>query len=130
MLEREMRNNLIIRYRDTCRITPIESPGTLRSIPDLQIRSYTADWWVELKRLDKVFTTQEVRIPWRPGQLKWIEAHYSYGGNVALVLSIFNIFYIVDGIRIWEYYKDIDALKRISSAYGTIEQLPIDLWEV
>ena len=72
MLEKEIRKEVIKRWGDIIRVTRIESPGTRRSIPDLQLRSHTADWWVEIKRYkNKGIAT--IVIPWRPGQLTWLE---------------------------------------------------------
>ena len=135
MLEKDIRKWVVDRWKSTVRITRIESPGTKRSIPDLQLRSNTADWWVEIKRYEKdptyIFTLYTIiDIPWRPGQLSWLKAHAIKDGNVALIFCIRDYFYIIQDIsNILVSYRNIQHLDNCSDYSGYIYDLPDDVWE-
>ena len=130
MLEKDMRKQIIKQWEGVLRVTPIESPGTKRSIPDLQARSRTADWWIELKRTTVMAMTGEIVVPWRPGQRSWLRHHDAKNGNVALVMTLGTTYYIIQSIeRILEYYLSIHHLRNCSSYHGIIWNAPKDLWE-
>ncbi len=78
MLESEMRKMLI---KDLPRVffQPIESHGTV-GIPDLFFLNTTNSMagWAELKEIDDF--RDEVRIPWRPGQHRWMQQYVRNGG--------------------------------------------------
>ena len=128
MLERDMRREVIKKWKGVVRITPIESRETKRSIPDMQLRSRTADWWVELKHNENIGATP-IKIPWRPGQRQWLKAHESMGGNVALIISQKDWFYIItDVLFMLDQYFSIEELKRYS-INGFIDHIPLGIWE-
>ena len=128
MLERDMRHEVIKRFKSVARVTPIESRETMRSIPNMQLRSRTADWWIELKHNENIRATP-IEIPWRPGQRLWLRLHESMGGNVALIFSQRDWFYIfIDSRFMLDQYSSIEELKRYS-INGFIENIPLNLWE-
>lgn len=127
-----MRKQLIDRYLRHTRISRIESMTTGGKIPDLHIRSHTLDWFAELKHVEGIFNAHRpvINTPWRPGQLTWLSNHASYGGNVALVLTIGDMWYIVQEIgNILLFYHNLIHLKQCSNYYGHIHNLPVDIWE-
>ena len=129
MLEKEIRKEIKDKWDKTVRITRIESPGTRRSIPDVQLRSHTADWWVEIKRYENKGIASIV-IPWRPGQLAWLESHADFGGNVALIFCMGRYYFIIQDIKnICASYNGLDHLKNCSDYNGNIWAFPDDVWE-
>ena len=128
MLEKDIRKWVIKRWPNI-RVTRIESPSTKRSIPDLQIRSYTADWWAEIKRYkNKGIAT--IVIPWRPGQLAWLESHASRDGNVALIFCMNEYYFIIQNIKnIHPSYNGLQCLKDCSDYHGYLYDLPDNIWE-
>ena len=128
MLERDMRKD-VVRKWPLLRITPIESGGTRRSIPDMHLRSFTADWWVELKRQEGALT-EPIEVPWRPGQLTWLKNHEAMGGHSALILTRGFWFYIIlHTSNMKEQYSTLDEL--ISYAIsGPLSTIPDDIWEI
>ena len=130
MLEKDMRKQIIEQWEGVLRVTPIESPGTQRSIPDLHARSRTADWWIELKQATVMAMTGEVMIPWRPGQRNWLRHHDTKNGNVALIITIGTTYYIIQSIeRMLKQYYSVLHLQGCSNYYGIIWNAPKDLWE-
>ena len=54
--------------------------------------------WYELKTTDKISKSGVVKPDWRPGQLSWIEEHYTKGGegtDLKLLLWVVNQWYIL-----------------------------------
>ena len=134
MLEKEMRKQIIEQWEGVVRFTPIESPGTQRSIPDMQARSRTADWWIELKRYVStyklIYDNYPISIPWRAGQRTWLRHHDAKNGNVALIYTIGTLYYIIqDMSNILETYENLKHLEQSCSYHGHIWNAPKDLWE-
>ena len=136
MLEYEIRKNIINRWKNHTRITRIESRETQSGIPDLHIRSKTADWWVELKQV-KVAYLGDMIVPWRRGQVTWIHNHTRYNGNAAVIINIDPLYYIVQASNfvdayndILDYYSCIDDLKQRASYHGLLQSMPDDVWEI
>lgn len=130
MLESDMRKQIIKRWKDLIRVTRIESPGT-RSIPDLQIRSFSLDWWVELKHFDnRNPTLYTIAIPWRAGQINWLSHHNSFNGNICLLVTIQDRWYVIQNRwNILREYINLSHLEECSDYYGYIWNLPDSLWE-
>ena len=125
-----MRKQIIEQWEGVLRVTPIESPGTKRSIPDLQARSCTDDWWIELKQATLSAMTDRIVIPWRAGQREWLRHHDAKNGNVALIVSIGTIYYIMQDMSyILREYQGTQHLIRCSTYSGIIWNAPRDLWE-
>ena len=123
-----MRKQIIEQWKGAVRFTPIESPGTRRSIPDLQARSRTLDWWIELKQTELI--SGLIKIPWRAGQMKWLERHESLDGNAALIITIGAYYYIIKKVgKMMQYYKGLAILEKCSDYHGSIWNAPKDLWE-
>ena len=135
MLEKDMRKQIIEQWEGVVRFTPIESPGTQRSIPDMQARSRTADWWIELKQIDVIRfleskVSDPISIPWRAGQRTWLREHDAKNGNVALIISRGSIYYILqDMSNILHKYENHGHLINSCSYHGIIWNAPKDLWE-
>ena len=134
MLEKEMRKQIIEQWEGVVRFTPIESPGTQRSIPDMQARSRTADWWIELKRYEStyklIYDNYPISIPWRAGQRNWLRHHDAKNGNVALIYTIGANYYIMQNMSdILLNYDNIKHLEQSCSYHGIIWNAPKDLWE-
>ena len=128
-----MGKELVKRFDGIARFTRIESRETGRSIPDYQVRSRTADWWVELKNLcaNNIGSSEHLNIPWRPGQLQWMKEHDKYNGHCALVITYNQIYYIIQRASFMlKSYDGFYHLKGMCSYHGTISELPDYVWEM
>ena len=133
MKEVEMGKELVKRFDGIARFTRIESRETGRSIPDYQVRSRTADWWVELKRITEqhICSSGKINIPWRGGQLQWMKEHDKYNGHCAVVINYSYTFYIIT--RVSFMHKSYDGffhLEGLSEYHGTLAELPDYVWEM
>ena len=131
--ETEIGRLLRNRFQGIARIVRIESRETGRSIPDYQIRSNTADWWVELKRITtcNIGSSEYITIPWRAGQQEWLITHAKYGGNVGLIVGFQNkVYVIVNPDYMLKTYDGFSHLESLSVYSGIIYDMPRDLWEI
>jgi hypothetical protein len=67
----------------------IESGGTESGIPDIYFECNFLTGWIESKKITipKKEDTP-VKIPWRPGQLKWLNNHYTNATKHAHKFSV------------------------------------------
>lgn len=127
MLESLMRKKIVGRWGTRHAITPIETPSTVKGVPDLFLQAVGVSWWIELKNIKR----HSSPIPWRVGQLSWIERHTNdrHQGMFALVLSVdIEIFIITRRDCIKKRYSSFRELYHASTSVGTFKELPEDLW--
>lgn len=100
MLEKEMRK-VLFRYLKGAplKIRRIESGDTELGIPDLHVRTEVKDIWIELKQLSSLPIKGNIKIPWRPGQRKWIMDHQELGGTSFLLLTIGTSWFMYSNIK-------------------------------
>lgn len=66
-------------------------------IPDVYTCKDGVVTWYELKVINKVPKSRELKPDWRPGQLAWIREHQMKGGdNVRLILWVIDKWYILE----------------------------------
>jgi hypothetical protein len=69
-------------------IQKIESGGTGLGIPDIFIRTMNKDIWMECKQITWPKRSNEIKIPFQPGQLKWISNYIRLGGTAFLAVLV------------------------------------------
>lgn len=67
------------------KIQRIESPTTGVGIPDEHIRTRHISAWIEFKIVDHL--TEQITIPYRPGQFSWLMNHVELNGDAFLVVG-------------------------------------------
>lgn len=112
-------------------ITPIETRETVRGVPDLHIRSRYLDWFVEHKTVPaNVRASTAIKVPFRPGQIMWMETHHNLRGNVALILHTNRTYhFIMQMVNINSMYVSRNDLMESSDWYGELEDIPVDIWD-
>lgn len=128
MTESKMRKALSEQYGKNHIIQSIESGGTGIGIPDIFFRTQNKEGWIELKQV-RQSAKGKVNIPFRPGQISWIQRYIKRNGLVILLCSFSNHFpdrgylFAFKGKNIWEEYS-INQFYDASYWQGTIEYFP------
>lgn len=101
-------------------IQRIESPSTL-GIPDLYFYNQNSgeSGWAELKEINDF--NPVVKIPWRPGQFKWMRTYVKRGGTGILICTSKHSdhWYFFYGERIKRSYM-IEEIDSMSGYSGTL----------
>ena len=137
MLESEMAREMKVKYKH-CNFTRIEtgqlpnksnkiysiSPG----VCDWHVRSATHDTFVEYKQFEwpRRLST-DITIPFRKTQMPWIRRHIRLGGQCMLIVTVHDIYYIIENGNIWPKYTQAEFTKKFSFQ-GRIEELPASLF--
>lgn len=129
--EQFMRKELIKHFDRNANITPIETGQTMRGVPDLHIRSNSCDWFVELKQVKApAKDSTPIRVPFRAGQLSWMEAHERKGGHCALIVYLAFEYFIV--VSVWNMrmvYANKAELIELSEYHGSLIAIPTRIWD-
>ena len=133
MIEIEVGKELRNRFRKLARFTRIHHDNVENwTGPDYQVRSRTGDWWVSIKHINhtNIRSSGFITIPWRSGQKAWLETHYRYGGNAALVVNYRNkYFFVMDMVNIFDNYNSFRHLKDMSDYDGLLDNAPDNMWD-
>ena len=78
-------------------------------VPDLFYRSWHQDGWIELKVVSRI--SDNIKIPFRPGQLNWIKGYKSLNGSVFLFLHYDDKLWIFTGKNIRNEYHKSELLR-------------------
>jgi len=101
----------------------IETGYTQIGIPDLYIRTFNKDIWIELKEIKywPKRNTTNIAIPFRPGQLNWIHSHKQLGGKVYLCATYEQEWYLFDDVRATYTQSEFLSLSIIPTNLKSIE---------
>jgi len=86
-------------------VQPIESGGTSLGIPDIYFKTVYSEGWIELKQF--MFRNNHcVYIPFRPGQIAWINNYLSLHGNIAILGTFTLNKHTRDWQKLWIIIKN------------------------
>jgi hypothetical protein len=105
-----MREKLRERFNVLYNVTRIETGETAVGVPDLHMRTYRHDVWIELKVV-KQLKSGQVKIPFRPGQFNWIRRHTEMRGKALLLC------YVDKPAGFWIAFKGT-GIKRVYESQG------------
>lgn len=81
---------------------------TVIGLPDVYFKTVYSEGWMELKQISSI--GRSIKIPFRPGQYKWIKYHVELRGHAILAVSCANIWYCFKNQWIKEIYSRNDFL--------------------
>lgn len=140
MIEDKMRKLLIQKFGVKCLVTRLETSKAPTvtgfkvyslGVPDLHVRSVSADCFIELKQL-KDFPKREatpIKLRHQPYQVRWIQSYLNYNGHVMLCLTVGNKWFFVYGTRIKFSFLNKRDLYDSSFFIGDLKDIPVTFFE-
>lgn len=82
----------------------IESGVTGIGIPDVFFRTRSTEGWIELKSISTLKVRKKVKMPFRVGQLSWIERYRKLGGQILVFCFVNDSLAVIANNKIQEEY--------------------------
>ena len=102
-------------------ITRIESGSTVLGIPDCYYASLKGcHGWIELKQT-KQSKNGKIKIPYRPGQQRWLNFHAKLDLNIFVLLWLEGYFYLINKNFLIKEYLNLQQLIMHCCCIGSLE---------